>query len=555
MAGVLTDYTERKQLEDQLVQSQRLESIGRLAGGIAHDFNNILTAISGYTELLLVDLEGSDPRRAHAEEISRASERAGALVKKLLAFSRKQFLQPRVISLHEVVADLEPMLGRLIGEDIELVVAEPMGRSDVEADPVQVEQMIVNLVVNARDAMPQGGTIAIKTETVELADASARPLGLQAGPYVVLHVVDTGIGMDEETRAHIFEPFFTTKEPGKGTGLGLATAHGMATQSGGGIEVESRPGVGTAFSVYLPAVEREHEHGRAPCPGAPSEALGSETVLLVEDEEAVRNFARRILTDGGYQVLVAVDAEEALSIFAEHSGPIDLLLTDVVLPRMSGRELAEALFAQCPHIRTLFASGYPDDPALREGIAERSASYIGKPFSGEALRQAVRAALGRDAQPEALGGGAGLARGGHRTARSGLSDAVAALPCRPTASLAYGGGPTVVVLVSLGLALIALALVPGMRRLLVVLGFGALVCALVAQTLTNDSFLIASAGVVPLLVGLLAREIAGTFDLVGAPRREVRRAQAAQERAELRQRGARDRERERRERERRRLAA
>ena len=268
MAGVLTDYTERKQLEDQLAQSQRLESIGRLAGGIAHDFNNILTAISGYTELLLVDLEGSDPRRAHAEEISRASERAGALVKKLLAFSRKQFLQPRVISLHEVVADLEPMLGRLIGEDIELVVAEPMGRSDVEADPVQVEQMIVNLVVNARDAMPQGGTIAIKTETVELADASARPLGLQAGPYVVLHVVDTGIGMDEETRAHIFEPFFTTKEPGKGTGLGLATAHGMATQSGGGIEVESRPGVGTAFSVYLPAVEREHEHGRAPCPGA-----------------------------------------------------------------------------------------------------------------------------------------------------------------------------------------------------------------------------------------------------------------------------------------------
>ncbi len=263
MAGVLVDYTERKQLEEQLVQSQRLESIGRLAGGIAHDFNNILTAISGYTELLLVDLDNSDPRRAHAQEIGRASERAGALVKQLLAFSRKQFLQPCVISLDTVLADIGPMLGRLISEDIELVVAGNTGASDVEADPVQVEQMIVNLVVNARDAMPQGGVVEITSEDVALDEQSAQPLGLRPGRYVVLRVCDTGVGIDEETRPHIFEPFFTTKEPGKGTGLGLATAHGMATQSGGGIGVDSRPGFGTTFSVYLPAVDGEPEHACA----------------------------------------------------------------------------------------------------------------------------------------------------------------------------------------------------------------------------------------------------------------------------------------------------
>ncbi len=392
MAGVLLDITDRKRLEEELGQAQRLESVGRLAGGIAHDFNNILTAISGYAELLLLDLESSDPRRAHAQEIGRASERASELVRQLLAFSRKQFLRPRAMSVNAVLADLEPMLSRLIGDDVELVVSRSMELCDVRADPPQVEQMIVNLVVNARDAMPQGGILEITTEITTPGEDVAQSLGLEGGPYMVLRVRDTGVGIGEETRSHIFEPFFTTKEPGKGTGLGLATAHGMVTQSGGAIEVESRPGFGTTFSVYLPAIGDAADR-IAPGIQPPSERLGCETVLLVEDEEAVRNFADRILVDSGYTVLVAANAHDALTLATNHEQAIDLLLTDVVLPGMSGRELAEELSARFPGINVLFASGYPDDALLRNGIKHRNASYIGKPFSGSALRQAVRQTL------------------------------------------------------------------------------------------------------------------------------------------------------------------
>jgi two-component system, cell cycle sensor histidine kinase and response regulator CckA len=378
---------------EHLARAQKMEAVGRLAGGVAHDFNNLLTVILGFSHLVLNRLGPDHPLRGEVEQIRQAGERAAALTAQLLAFSRKQVAQARVINLGEVVVNVKGLLLGLVGEGVELAAEIEPGAGCVKADPAQVEQVIFNLAANARDAMPQGGRLVVAVADVELDEPAARAQGAaQPGAYSVLSVSDTGCGMDAETRAHIFEPFFTTKEQGKGTGLGLATVYGVVKQSGGFIRVDSEVGAGTTFEVYLPrAVEGD---AAAPARAGPSEPLprGAEVVLLVEDEEAVRRLTRELLEMQGYTVLEAAGGEEALRLSAERQH-IDLLLTDVVMPKLSGRELAERLSAERPQLKVLYFSGYTDDIVVRRGLLERGLAFIQKPFSQEALVCKVREVL------------------------------------------------------------------------------------------------------------------------------------------------------------------
>ena len=390
--GVARDITERRRLERQVLQSQKMEAIGRLAGGIAHDFNNLLSVILGFGSLLLDRLDPASPLRKAAEEIKKAGERAAGLTRQLLAFSRRQILEPRVIDLNAVVTGTETMLRRLIGEDVELHMdlARDLGR--VQADPGQIEQVIVNLAVNAKDAMPEGGTI--RMETADASFSEAQPRGgtvMPAGPYVLLSIGDTGCGMDREIQARIFEPFFTTKQPGKGTGLGLSTVYGIVKQSGGFIWVESQPGRGSTFRIYLPSVQAGMADVEAAAP-APLRG-GSETVLIAEDDDGMRQVAIRFLQSLGYNTLEAARPDEARRIEAGHVGPIHLLLTDVVMPEMGGRGLADLLTSRRPGMQVLFMSGYTDDAVAEHGIVPEQTFFLSKPFSREALGRKVREVL------------------------------------------------------------------------------------------------------------------------------------------------------------------
>ncbi|HEY7653804.1 MAG TPA: PAS domain S-box protein [Methylomirabilota bacterium] len=394
--GVLKDIGERRHLEEQLRQAQKMEAIGRLAGGIAHDFNNLLTVIAGRAQLILSRLRPEEPIHRDATLVRTTADRAAALTQQLLAFSRKQVLQPQVLNLNAVVSAMEPMLGRLIGEDIDLAVIPTEGLGRVKADPGQIEQVIVNLVVNSRDAMPQGGRLTVETADVELDAAYAsRHSSVLPGPYVMLAVSDTGEGMDERTRSRVFEPFFTTKGPGKGTGLGLATVYGIVKQSGGDIHLYSEPGRGTTFKIYLPRVaEVAAEADDTTSPGT-TDARGDETVLLVEDEPEVRDLAREILEGGGYTVLQACDPLEAVLLAEQHPGPIHLLLTDVIMPRQSGHALVERLRPLRPEMQVLYMSGYTNEAIVRHGVLDPNTSFIQKPFTPATLGHKVRATLDR----------------------------------------------------------------------------------------------------------------------------------------------------------------
>jgi len=394
--GIGRDVTERVQLEQQLRQAQKMEAVGRLAGGIAHDFNNILTAITGYADLLLEDLGPTDPRRQDADEIHKAAERAAGLTRQLLAFSRQQVLQPTVLEVNNLVSDLEKMLRRLLGEDVELSTRLAPTTGRVKADPGQLEQVIMNLAVNARDAMPNGGKLTLETGNVELDEVYATDhYPARAGPFVLLAVSDTGIGMSDETQAHMFEPFFTTKEKGKGTGLGLATVYGIIKQSGGFIWVYSEVGHGTTFKLYLPRVEELAERASQPVQAPARPARGTETVLVVEDEAPVRSVARQVLERHGYTVLEAPSAEAALDLATRYSGTIHLLLTDVVMPGLNGRELASRLADLRPDARVIFMSGYTDDAVTRHGVLEPGSAYVQKPFTPDAIARRVREVLDR----------------------------------------------------------------------------------------------------------------------------------------------------------------
>ncbi len=391
---ILRDTTERQSLQTQLLQAQKMEAVGRLAGGIAHDFNNLLTAIFGSTDLVLEDLSVDDQRRADVEDIKRAAQRAAALTRQLLAFSRQQVLTPQVLDLNALIRDLEKMLRRLIGEDIQFrtVLASDLGA--VRADPGQLEQVIMNLAVNARDAMPQGGKLTVETANVDVDDAYAQAhVPMVPGRFAMLAVSDTGIGMETQVKAHIFEPFFTTKEKGKGTGLGLATVYGIVKQSNGYIWVYSQPGHGTSFKIYLPRVEGAAEPA-APRPAPPASLRGAETILLVEDEEAVRNLTRRVLEAHGYTVLTAADGEEALRLATGHNGPIQLLVTDVVMPNMSGRQLAERVVSARRETKVLYLSGYTDDAIVHHGVLEPGIAFLQKPFTPQGLARKLREVLG-----------------------------------------------------------------------------------------------------------------------------------------------------------------
>ena len=391
--AVLADVTEVRQLENQYRQAQKMEAVGRLAGGIAHDFNNVLTAIAGYCDLLLEDLSSDDPHRGDIREIRKAADRAAALTRQLLAFSRRQVLSPQLVELNELVADMRSMLERLLGEDVTLDVVAGAELGTVHADPGQLEQVLMNLAVNARDAMPEGGRLTIATADIQL-DASYAELHLAAepGPYVMLAVSDTGTGMDEHTKAHLFEPFFTTKEAGKGTGLGLATVYGIVKQSGGYIWVYSEPGQGTTFKVYLPRMVGARGPEELP-PAEQARHQGTETILLVEDEATVRTIVREALERLGYTVLEAASGEAAIQIGERHPGPIHLLLTDVVMPGQSGSHVAAQLRRARPELRVLFMSGYPSVAMTARSTQEPGVTYLQKPFGPDTLARTVRQAL------------------------------------------------------------------------------------------------------------------------------------------------------------------
>ena len=394
MIGAMMDVTQRKQLEDELRQAQKMEAVGRLAGGVAHDFNNLLTIITGRSAMLLGRLKPEDPSRKSVELIQKTAARAASLTRQLLAFSRKQVLQRKVLDLNAAVADMSDMLRRLIGEDVELLLTLGPAAGQVNADPVQLEQALLNLAVNARDAMPRGGSLGIETDRVEIGVAPPdRPEALPPGPYAVLRVMDTGVGMDAETHAHIFEPFFTTEERGKGTGLGLSTVHGVVRQHGGAIHVRSAVGGGTTFEIYLPQVEAVTPRPSAPEDASSRPATGQETILLVEDEEDVRALAREVLERQGHRVLEAGDGVLALQRYEAEGERIDLILTDVVMPRMSGRELVDRVRAIRPAMPVLYMSGYTEDAILRHGVHDSSMLLLSKPFTPSDLIAKVREVL------------------------------------------------------------------------------------------------------------------------------------------------------------------
>jgi PAS domain S-box-containing protein len=391
--ATFVDITERRRLEEQLLQSQKMEAVGRLAGGVAHDFNNLLTVIGGRSSLLLRRLGPEDPLRRDLELIHRTVERAAQLTQQLLAFSRKQVLQPKVLDLNAVVAAMEGMLRRLIGEHIELVTQPAAGLWPVKADPNQLEQVILNLALNARDAMPAGGRLTVTTANVSIgAPGPAGSDEVAPGDYAVLTVADTGTGMEPEVLARVFEPFFTTKEVGKGTGLGLSTVYGIIKQSGGHVAAASRRGQGSVFTIYLPRAGERPADAAAPAGGGEG-PQGWETILIVEDEPEVRELAREILEMGGYTVLEGTDAASAERFCREHAGPIHLLLTDVVMPQVSGRELARRLGALRPALRVLYMSGYTDDAIVHHGVLDPSTAFLPKPFTPAELCRKVREAL------------------------------------------------------------------------------------------------------------------------------------------------------------------
>jgi signal transduction histidine kinase/ActR/RegA family two-component response regulator len=386
-------YEELSDTQDQLTQARKLEAVGRLAGGVAHDFNNLLTIMIGRSQLLLRRVGAQDAVRPEIELIEQAAEQAADLTRQLLAFSRKQVLQPTVLDLTSLVLRMGEMLRRLIGEDITLATVLDPALGSVKADPSQIEQVIINLAANARDAMPDGGRLTIETANVDLDAAYAgRHVGVRPGPHVMLAVSDTGIGMDPETQAHIFEPFFTTKGPGLGTGLGLATVHGVVKQSGGNIWIYSEPGRGTTFKIYLPRVEEAVE-AALPDSGPVELAQGHETILLVEDEDGVRTLARDVLRAQGYAVLEAHDGREALRLSAHHPGAIHLLLTDVVMPFMSGRELAGRLAPSRPGMPVIYMSGYTDNAVVHHGVLDPNTLFVQKPFTPDGLLRKVREVL------------------------------------------------------------------------------------------------------------------------------------------------------------------
>jgi PAS domain S-box-containing protein len=395
--GIARDITERKMLETQLRQAQKMEAIGHLAGGIAHDFNNLLVVINGYSELLLRTTESQTLRRDLAE-IKAAGERATALTRQLLAFSRRQVLEPVVLDLNHVISGVSRFLDRLIGDDVKIVLALAPELGRIRADPGQLEQIIMNLAINARDAMPDGGTVVIETANSYLDGHYAqRHAAVVPGRYVMLAVTDSGMGMSAETRERIFEPFFTTKPEGQGTGLGLPTVYGIVKQSGGNIWVYSERGRGTTFKIYLPTLtEAPAQPYAAELPDKPSS--GFETILLVEDDGSVRALMQRILENAGYRVLAAADGAEALALSERTQGRIDLLITDIVMPQMSGRRLAEELEGRQPQLNTLYMSGYPERAIVHHGVLEDGVAFIQKPFAMEALLRKVRATFqGRDA--------------------------------------------------------------------------------------------------------------------------------------------------------------
>ena len=389
----LHDITDRKLLENQLRQSQKLEAVGSLAGGVAHDFNNLLTVIGGYSQMVMQQIEPEDPKYGYVEEISKASERAAALTRQLLAFSRQQVLEPKILDLNTIVSDMEKMLHRLLPANIEFVTALSRDLGRIKADPGQIEQVLLNLVVNARDAMPQGGRLIVETANTDVADTySQTHMEVAAGPYVVLAVSDTGSGMSAETQARIFEPFFTTKEVGKGTGLGLSTVYGIVRQSGGTIGVYSEVGSGSAFRVYLPRIESTLEAERRQTPTS-VHARGTETILIVEDDAKVRTLVQRVLESAGYTALAATDGQEAFGILEKRPGRIHLVLTDIVMPGMSGPELLSRIREEHPGCKGLYMSGYSDKALSPGRFPQSEAPHLQKPFSPGTLAQRVREVL------------------------------------------------------------------------------------------------------------------------------------------------------------------
>jgi PAS domain S-box-containing protein len=396
-SAICRDVSERRRLEEQMRQAQKMEAVGQLAGGVAHDFNNLLTVVAGYSEVLLGSLPADNPTVPLLKEIHKAGERAVSLTRQLLMFSRRQMQAPEVLDINAIITEMEKMLRRMIGEDILLRTDLSPGLGQVKADRGQIEQILMNLAVNSRDAMPEGGKLIIETTNAVLGEDVARSqLELKPGRYSMLAVSDNGCGMDEQVKARIFEPFFTTKGPGKGTGLGLATVYGIVQQCQGAIYVYSEPGRGTTFKIYFPQTEEG-------CPLSSSKSFscvrnaprGGETILLVEDEDAVRGFTRHALTMYGYTVLEASGAREALQLFRQHQGPLHLLLTDVVMPEIGGRQLAERLLELKPRLKVLYVSGYTDNAVLHHDVLEADAAFLQKPFTPAALANKVRELLDR----------------------------------------------------------------------------------------------------------------------------------------------------------------